>query len=231
MLIERFLLPGFFFLLCAYAQVLPDKYGYNITVAFFPESEESTCQEHNIANAIAFTTGNIPAYHTCFNLQELFIQRSNYTYQDTWSFPPSQSINYTVGNVPFYSPNTNYNRIWYHLGGPNQVPKGVPKDAGGWSEWTLMTYNFPNCTSANSTQGATDQPKDNVPFRASCRTTDAGICSVAPKPIKSFAIYHSPIGQKGLECTKWAKFTSGATTLNRQPSIVPLFAVAAFLAM
>ncbi|KAH7383546.1 hypothetical protein BKA64DRAFT_646728 [Cadophora sp. MPI-SDFR-AT-0126] len=196
--------------ICVYAQIVPDPLASNITIAFFTETEEPACKGHNIANSIALTTNNIPEAYTCFGLLDIFSQTSNYSHRDIRSSAHNQTMNYTLGNVASYTPGNNYTRVWYHLGWPN--PKGKNEDGEEWSPWTFTAYSFPNFSTVNTGNGgdSADDLKENPWFGVSCRRKEGGECKVTLKPIKSFAIYQSPIDQEDRKCADWAKYLQTA---------------------
>ncbi|MAD87557.1 MAG: hypothetical protein CL912_31755 [Deltaproteobacteria bacterium] len=88
---------------------------FNITVAFFPKSDAPACLGNSIANDASFQTKETPEGFTCFNLTDIFKQRSNYSYQDLRISPVTERLNYTLGNAASYDANINYTRVWYNL--------------------------------------------------------------------------------------------------------------------
>ena len=86
-------------------------------------------------------------------------------------------MNYTLGNAQSYNRNTNYTRVWYHLGWPNPTGGSI-LEGGGWSPWTFATYSFPNCSYIDTSSGGDDLEdyKDSPYFGASCRTKEGGEC-------------------------------------------------------
>jgi len=193
----------------------------NITVAFFPASDDSTCKANDITNAISLTTDDVPGTYTCFNLTELFDQRSNYSYQDLWDlnrYPPYPHINYTLNNEESYDPKTNYTRVWFDLGS-----RGEEDKEGKDSPWVLYTYAFYDCLQV----GGDNFPMEDYPwFETSCQSKEGGECREEKAAIKSFALNTAVDYNKGHgHCEVWAKF-GGASSLNRQKSLVAAVSVA-----
>lgn len=195
-------------------------------MAFFPNSEEATCKQDNIANAASLTTGTIPTGFVCFNLKDLFTQPSDNGSQGVWKIAddaPSQGVDYLLSNRGSYDADTNYTNVWYQQ--VNQTGNIKPGEDG---TWVLYTYAFADCVQNG---GDAFEPKDFPWFETSCQTKDGGECQQLPKPVKSFAIgpatsYNAGHGQ----CEVWAKF-GGASTLNRRTSALLVVAatMAAFL--
>ncbi|OBT63562.1 hypothetical protein VE03_07043 [Pseudogymnoascus sp. 23342-1-I1] len=222
MLLKGFLLLSPW-LLGAYAE----KQGNgNITVAFFPNSEEATCKKDNIANAASLTTDTIPTGFVCFNLTDLFTQPSDNGSQGVWKIPDdmtSQGVDYLLSNRGSYSADTNYTNVWYQQ--VNQTGD-IKNEAAG--TWVLYTYAFADCVQNG---GDAYNPEDFPWFETSCQTKDGGECQQLPQPVKSFAIGPAAAYNAGHgKCEVWAKL-GGASALNRRTSALLVVAatMAAFL--
>lgn len=193
----------------------------NITVAFFPNSEEETCKQDNIAKAVSLTTSTIPSGFVCFNLTDLFTQSSNNGSQGVWKIPddtPSEGVDYMLTNRGSFDAATNYTNVWYQQA--NQT--GKPGEDG---TWVFYTYAFADCVQNG---GDAFDPKDYPWFETSCQTKDGGECQQLPQPVKSFAIGPAAAYNAGHgKCEAWAKL-GDASTLNRRTSA--LLVVAATMA-
>ncbi|KFY84697.1 hypothetical protein V500_09098 [Pseudogymnoascus sp. VKM F-4518 (FW-2643)] len=208
MLLKHFLLLSPW-LLSAYAQNQGDG---NITVAFFPNSEEETCKQDSIANAASLTTSTIPTGFVCFNLTDLFTQTSDNGSQGVWKIPDdtsSQGVDYLLSNRGSYNANTNYTNVWYQQLNQTDIKPGED------GTWVLYTYAFADCLQNG---GDAFDPKDFPWFETSCQTKDGGECQQLPQPVKSFAIGPAASYNAGHgKCEVWAKL-GGASTLNRRTS-------------
>lgn len=196
----------------------------NITVAFFPTTEEATCKEDNIANAASLTTSTIPTDFVCFNLTDLFTQSSDNGSQGLWKIPDdttSQGVDYLLSNRGSYNANTNYTNVWYQQ--VNQTGD-IKSESDG--TWVFYTYAFEDCIQNG---GDAFELNDYPWFETSCQTEEGGECQQLPQPVKSFAFgpaagYNANHGK----CEVWAKM-GGASTLNRRSSV--LLVVAATMAV
>ncbi|KFY07508.1 hypothetical protein V492_07080 [Pseudogymnoascus sp. VKM F-4246] len=221
------MLPKDFLLLSLW--VLGAQGNGNITVAFFPTSEEATCKQDDVAKAVSLTTDSIPSGFVCFNLTDLFTQPSDNGYQeflkDAQFTTPNEGVNYTLSNRGSYVANTNYTNVWYQ-----QVNQTGDIKEGADGTWVFYTYAFADCIQNG---GDAFELKDYPWFETSCQTKDGGKCQQLPQSVKSFAIgpgdtYNAIHGQ----CEAWATM-GGASALNRRTSALLVVAatMAAFLVL
>ncbi|KAB5563164.1 hypothetical protein GE09DRAFT_1056873 [Coniochaeta sp. 2T2.1] len=207
----------------AYAQILKRQGAGNLTVAFLPTSEEATCEQNNIANAVSLTTDTVPTHYVCFNLTEFFSQANDTGTRNgsKWSSTEVyQGVEYTLGNRRSYDPDANYTNVWYQqvkLGGSDVKP-------GAEGHWVFYMYAFEDCIQ----NGGDEYEIEEWPwFETSCQTNDVGECRQVPKPIRSFAIgpgddYNAIHGR----CEVWARLGEGASMWNRQTAALLVVAAA-----
>lgn len=206
-----------------------DKERGNLTVAFLPTSEEATCEQNNIANAVSLTTDTVPTHYVCFNLTDFFSQANDTGTKNGSKWSSSevyQGVEYTLGNRRSYNPDANYTNVWYQ-----QVKLGGDVKPGAEGDWVFYMYAFENCIQT----GGDDYEYDDWPwFETSCQTKDVGECQQVPKPIRSFAIgtgdYYNSIHGK---CEVWARLGEGASMWNRQTAALLVIAatMATFLVL
>jgi len=195
-------------------------------VAFFPTSEEATCKQDNIANAVSLTTDTIPTGYVCFNLTDLFTQSSDNGSKGLWHSSKntsSQGVDYLLSNRGSYNANANYTNVWYQ-----QVDQASNTKPGADGTWVFYTYAFADCIQNG---GDAYELNDFPWFETSCQTKDAGECQQLPKTVKSFAIGPADkynVNHRG--CEVWATM-GDASTLNRRTSALLAVAItiAAFL--
>ncbi|PVH81273.1 hypothetical protein DL98DRAFT_548672 [Cadophora sp. DSE1049] len=105
----------------------------NITVAFFPESEEATCQSNNISNAITLTTDNRPEDNPAsYNAD------TNYT--RVWYDLGSQGTNKAGGDSPW---------VFYTYAFPDCIQSGgddcYPLEGWVWLETSCQSKDGGEC--------------------------------------------------------------------------------------
>ncbi|OAG07506.1 uncharacterized protein CC84DRAFT_1076306, partial [Paraphaeosphaeria sporulosa] len=176
----------------------------NITVAFFNDSDSTSCDSADTSKALVLTTRTIPASFVCFNVSDLFTQ-SNTTGFSNGSTPYSHPeqlelpnrVDWLISNLDNYDSNANYSRVWYEQNGPTgKVEEGVN------GQWVFYIYAFEDCKQVGG--DAFDQNK-NPWFENSCQTKDGGQCRTVPNTIKSFGLNKADEYNKGHGgCATWA---------------------------
>ncbi|OIW34868.1 hypothetical protein CONLIGDRAFT_28360 [Coniochaeta ligniaria NRRL 30616] len=197
----------------------------NITVAFFPDSEEATCNQNDIANAASLTTRTIPTSWICFNLTDLFSQPSDTGSKNGSQYAqpkPYHGVDYLLSNRDSYKADANYTNVWHQ-----QVNITGNTEPGTDGAWVLYTYAFADCLP----YGGDDFEQDEWPFfETSCQTKREGECRQLPKGVKSFAIGPAKAynARHGGHCEVWARL-GGASVVNPRTAALLVVAVAMIL--
>ncbi|KAK7425870.1 hypothetical protein QQZ08_007584 [Neonectria magnoliae] len=212
------------FSLRAYAQAA--RGNGNITVAFFADDQQDSCDSNDTSDSLVLTTSSIPTGFTCFNLTDIF-SRSNDTgfqnatspvYDSDGDVIQPNGIDWLLQNRGSFDSKTNYSRVWYE-----QVNRTGDVEAGEDASWVFYIYAFPDC---QQIVDGDNVDEDDYPwFETSCQTEDGGQCQTVPYSIKSFAIntaadYNKNHGQ----CEAWA-YQGAAARFGHSISItVPVLA-------
>ncbi|KAM0428875.1 hypothetical protein ACHAPT_006675 [Fusarium lateritium] len=202
----------------------------NLTVAFFADDEEDSCQADNAnktSKGLVLTTSDLPSAYTCFNLSDIFSQSNDTGFKNATSrvydldfnLIEPNGVNWLLRNRDNFDSKTNYSRVWYE-----QVNVTGEIEAGKDAPWVFYVYAFDDCIQT----GGDDYPYEEWPwFENSCQTEIGGQCRTVPYSIKSFAIHHSS-GYNKVHggCEEWA-FLGAATRFGDR--ISTLVAVSASL--
>ncbi|KAL7942575.1 hypothetical protein V8C42DRAFT_331384 [Trichoderma barbatum] len=191
------------------AEVYGDLNG-NLTVVFFPDSQGDSCKANDISKAITLTTNTRPEAYTCFNMSDIFSQKSSTGFQMTTD---QRYINQTNGlngvawslhNQNLYDANATYSHTWLRMANISGGQEGKE------SEWNFYQYTLPDCQDVRI--GV--EESDDVPFSwTNCQTSEDGLCrATGGYPIGSFAIF-CPRRQSGdkVACDKWVQYGVAAT--------------------
>ncbi|KAI8716568.1 hypothetical protein NCS52_00950900 [Fusarium sp. LHS14.1] len=192
----------------------------NLTVAFFTNDQQESCQAKDTSKGIILTTSSIPTELTCFNLTDTFSQSNDIGFQEALEPLEDQSsgVNWLLQNRDDFDSKANYSQIRYEL-----LNKTTEDESGKVSTWSLYVYAFANCQQIVDGDNA---DADDFPwFESTCQTEKGGECQGVPYPIKSFAIVST---NKEGECEAWAKQGSAARVGGRVlPLVFTLVTVAA----
>ncbi|KAJ3546616.1 hypothetical protein NM208_g1921 [Fusarium decemcellulare] len=191
----------------------------NLTVAFFANEEESSCQANDTSKGLVLTTSSIPTGFTCFNVKDIFSQSNDTGFQNAtqriydsnWNLLEPNGIHWLLRNRDDFDSKANYSRTLYE-----QVNETGEIAAGEAATWVFYIYAFEDCAQV----GGEEYEYEDYPWvETSCQTKEGGQCQTLPYSIKSFGInsateYNHAHGQ----CEIWA-LMGASTRLNR-----PLFA-------
>ncbi|EEU43454.1 uncharacterized protein NECHADRAFT_82763 [Fusarium vanettenii 77-13-4] len=193
----------------------------NLTVAFFTDDQEESCQAKDTSKGIFFTTSSIPTELTCFNLTDMFSQSNDTGFQE--ALEPledrSSGINWLLQNRDDFDSKANYSQIRYEL-----LNKTTEDESGKVSAWSLYVYAFANCQQI--VDGDNVDADDFPWFESTCQTEKGGECQGVPYPIKSFAIVST---NKEGKCEAWAKQGSAARVGGKVLLLVSTFVTVAAL--
>ena len=177
----------------------------NITVTFFGDDEEASCQANDTSRGLILTSSSVPSAFTCFNLTDTFSQSNDTGFQNATQriydehgdIIQPNGIDWLLQNGDMFDSKTNYSRVWYEQF--NQTGK---KEAGEPAPWVFYVYAFPDCQQV----GGDDFDEDQYPwFETSCQTKVGGQCQTLPYSIKSFGIHSSvEYNARHGRCEAWA---------------------------
>ncbi|KAF5671269.1 hypothetical protein FHETE_4239 [Fusarium heterosporum] len=189
----------------------------NITVAFFTDEQEESCNSKDTSKGLILTSSDTPTEYTCFNITDIFSQSNNTGFQPSWQqwVNKESGMNWTIHNNDDSDviSNANYSHIRVEL-----LDVATEDQTGEDSSWVLYTYAFPDC---QLLVGLENHQEDYPWYEASCQTEEGGECQHALKPIKSFAI-RTRDQKEG--CKTWAKLGS-ANRMERSSLPLVLAAV------
>ncbi|KAJ4328365.1 hypothetical protein N0V84_001236 [Fusarium piperis] len=200
----------------------------NITVAFFADNEEDSCQANDAnktTKGLVLTTSDLPSAYTCFNLSDIFSQSNDTGFMNATSrvydldyeLLDPNGVHWLLRNRDNFDSNANYSRVWYE-----QVNQTGEIKAGEDSPWVFYVYAFEDCQQT----GGNDDPYEAWPwFENSCQTEIGGECRTVPYSIKSFAIHQSlayNIRHGG--CEEWAFLGAAPRFRGRVSALVTLSA-------
>ncbi|KAH7020479.1 hypothetical protein EDB80DRAFT_634000 [Ilyonectria destructans] len=203
---------------------------WNLTVAFFADDQQASCDSNDTSDALVLTTSSIPTGFTCFNLTDIFSQSNDTGFQNATSpvydrdgdvIQPN-GIDWLLQNRDSFDSKVNYSRVWYE-----QVNRTGDFEAGEDAPWVFYIYAFPDC---QQIVDGDNVDQDDYPwFETSCQTDEGGECQTIPYSIKSFAInsaadYNDQHGQ----CEAWA-YKGAAARFGTFPITVPALASVAAL--
>ncbi|KAM5350094.1 hypothetical protein ACJ41O_006599 [Fusarium nematophilum] len=193
----------------------------NITVAFFADDQQDSCDSNDTSDALILTTSSIPTEYTCFNLTDIFSQSDDTGFQNATSpvydqdgdLIPPNGIDWLLQNRDSFDSKTNYSRVWYE-----QVNRTGDIEAGEEAPWVFYVYAFPDC---QQIVDGDNVDEDQYPwFETSCQTDDGGQCQTLPYSIKSFAINSaSDYNDKHGQCEAWA-YKGTASRFGHHLSII-----------
>ncbi|KPM45202.1 hypothetical protein AK830_g1309 [Neonectria ditissima] len=178
----------------------------NLTIAFFANDQQGSCDSNDTSDGLVLTTSSIPTGYTCFNLTDIFSQSNDTGFQNATSTVYDRNgeiiqpngIDWLLQNRDSFDSKTNYSRVWYE-----QVNRTGDVEAGEEASWVFYIYAFPDC---QQIADGDNVDQDDYPwFETSCQTDNGGQCQMVPYSIKSFAInsaadYNNRHGQ----CEEWA---------------------------
>ncbi|KAF4460545.1 hypothetical protein FALBO_12669 [Fusarium albosuccineum] len=132
-------------LLCLGASAQDLGGGGNLTIAFFGDSLEDSCQSNDTSKGLVLTTDSIPTSYTCFNVSDIFSQSDEVGFQngtmpvregDDQLVEPN-GVHWLLEKADNYSSKTNYSRVWYE----QTSPEGAREDGS----WVFYVYAFKDC--------------------------------------------------------------------------------------
>ncbi|KAJ3538277.1 hypothetical protein NM208_g5976 [Fusarium decemcellulare] len=209
MLLDFFLLS--LPLLCLVASAQDFGGGRNLTIAFFSDSQEDSCQSNDTSKGLVLTTDSIPTSYTCFNVSDIFSQSEKVGFQNgtmpvrggDGQFVEPNGVHWLLEKADNFSSKTNYSRVWYE----QTSPDGVGEDGS----WVFYVYAFEDCEQIVDGDYV---DSDRFPwYETSCLTERGGQCRTLPYSIKSFAINKAASYNKNHGgCEEWAYKGSKAST-------------------
>ncbi|KAL2687833.1 hypothetical protein Neosp_005402 [[Neocosmospora] mangrovei] len=146
----------------------------NITVAFFADDEEDSCQADNAnrtTTGLVLTTFDLPSAYTCFNVSDIFSQ-SNDTgfmnatskvYDSGYDLREPNGVHWLLRNQDNFDSKANYSRVWYE-----QVNQTGEIKAGEDAPWVFYIYAFEDCQQMLA--GSEDSSEEWPWFENSCQT-------------------------------------------------------------
>jgi len=162
-------------------------YNQNLTLRFFKDGHDDTCNYYDSRDALTFTTSSIPIVPHCFSLGDLFGGNATQGFvNQTWNlgsgrFGDEQAgIYWTLLNADKYDRSANYSRVLYrhHV---VQAYDDIWKE-GHLSNMMATIYGGEDCSELDPND---DQNLLNW-FGYSCWSADEGDCGNTPYPLTSF---------------------------------------------
>lgn len=168
-----------------------------MTVAFFPDGDEASCQANDTSKGLFFTTDAPPNFSAvCFNVSDLFTQENDTGIAQ--ALMPARdrdgnilnTLSWSLENRDLFDPQANYSRVWYRQ--QNQTIT-----VGEGASFIFQVYAFPDCEQL----GGRELDEDQYPwFLTNCQTEDGGKCRTVPYSIQSFGISEAAWPT----CASWA---------------------------
>lgn len=192
-------------LLPATAHAQSDATNQNITLRFFPTSQQDSCDFSNTRGALTFTTSSIPVISHCFDFAQLF--RGNATQgfvNQTWNQGSGvwgeAGIHWQLFNVDTFDSQANYSSVLYrqHITDANK-DENKP---GHHADRRVTLYGAKGCRESD---GTSDKLLPWYGF--DCWSEDKGSCGTLPYGVASFSIQPQ---QKTTQGTCWVFAERGA---------------------
>lgn len=189
---------------CASAKVMPGyvnpNYQTNLTVSFYPDSDETSCKANDTTSSILFTTATIPHEGFCYNISTLFTQPSSFGFRNGSSRPglfpppmrrrdrdqPDSGMYWRLENQANYDSAANYSHIWFRQ-------HNLSGEAGGPAPWLFSVFPEEDCHAR----------EEEEPFYVTtCATEDGGTCRTVPYGVKSFRVFTGALVNED-KCAEW----------------------------
>jgi hypothetical protein len=162
----------------------------NLTLRFFKNGHDDTCDYYDSTDALTFTTSSIPIVQHCFSLAGLFGGNSTQGFVNQTSnlgsnvFSPQEAgIHWSLENADKYDSAANYSRVLYRYHVSN--PAGDEYKEGQLTNVWVTIDGGDDCSELDPT----DDTNLLDWFGYNCWGADKGNCGNTPYPINSFNIY------------------------------------------
>ncbi|KAI4936272.1 hypothetical protein J4E85_001601 [Alternaria conjuncta] len=165
-------------------------YNRNLTLRFFKDGHDDTCDYYNSRDALTFTTDSIPVVQHCFSLADLFGGNATQGFVNQTSnlgYIPfgeaNAGIYWTILNAEKYDRSANYSRVLYRYHVAN--PADDRYEQGHLTSVWVTINGGEDCSEGdpNDDENLLDW------FGYNCWGADEGNCGNTPYPINSFNIY------------------------------------------
>jgi hypothetical protein len=177
-----------------------------LTLRFFQNSQEDSCNYGNSSSALTFTTSSIPITSHCFDFEDLFSGNATQGFVNQTQYLGgawgTAGIDWQLGNVESFDLQGNYSSVLYRQHVTN--PSSENYKPGNFADRRVTIYGGKGCTEKDPSND-----KGLLPWYGfSCWSEDKGSCGNLRYKIASFNINSKPKEDQG---TCWVFAETGAS--------------------
>lgn len=179
-----------------------------MTLRFFQNDQEQSCNYLNSSGALTFTTASVPVLSHCFNFVELFGGNATQGFvNQTRNLPGvwgEHGIHWNLENVDTFDPRGNYSGVLYRQHVTNAGNGELAP--GKYAHRRVTIYGGENCTEKDPSnhEGLLDW------YGFSCFSETEGSCGTLPYSIASFSVQAGPAVASEEDGTCWVFAKEGA---------------------